>query len=67
MEDRDLCARYCRINCLKSSKGAACCTGERAVVHSLGPHHRVACIVRTSTSATGDRAATVSTRVTRDV
>jgi putative pyruvate formate lyase activating enzyme len=39
MEDCDLCARYCRINRLKTSKGAVCRTGKRAVVYSFGPHH----------------------------
>ncbi|MBI2312274.1 MAG: radical SAM protein [Betaproteobacteria bacterium] len=35
----DLCARYCRVNRLKTTAGAVCRTGERAVVHSYGPHH----------------------------
>jgi len=35
----DLCARGCHVNRLLSSKGAACHTGERAVVYSAGPHH----------------------------
>ena len=39
MRDCDLCARYCRIDRLQSIKGAVCRTGERAVVHSHGPHH----------------------------
>ena len=39
MENCDLCARYCRVNRLRSSRGAACRTGERAVVYSAGPHH----------------------------
>ena len=39
MEDCDLCARYCRINRLETSKGAVCRTGERAAVYSYGPHH----------------------------
>lgn len=39
LEDCDLCARYCRVNRLQSVKGAVCRTGERAVVHSYGPHH----------------------------
>jgi putative pyruvate formate lyase activating enzyme len=38
MKDCDLCARYCRINRLLTVKGAVCRTGERAVVHSYGPH-----------------------------
>ena len=39
LEDCDLCARYCRMNRLETIKGAVCRTGERAVVHSYGPHH----------------------------
>ncbi len=39
LEDCDLCARYCRIDRLRTVKGAVCRTGERAVVHSYGPHH----------------------------
>ena len=39
LEDCDLCARYCRVNRLRTTKGAVCRTGERAVVHSHGPHH----------------------------
>ena len=39
LEDCDLCARYCYVNRLKSVRGAVCRTGERAVVHSFGPHH----------------------------
>ena len=39
MEDCDLCARYCHVNRLETIKGAVCRTGERAVVHSHGPHH----------------------------
>lgn len=39
LEDCDLCARYCRIDRLKTIEGAVCRTGERAVVHSCGPHH----------------------------
>ena len=39
LQDCDLCARYCRINRLQTIKGAVCRTGERAVVHSHGPHH----------------------------
>ena len=37
--DCDLCARYCRVDRLKTIEGAVCRTGERAVVHSHGPHH----------------------------
>ena len=39
MKDCDLCARYCRTNRLETIKGAVCRTGERAIVHSYGPHH----------------------------
>jgi putative pyruvate formate lyase activating enzyme len=39
MEDCDLCARYCHMNRLQTTKGAVCRTGECAVVHSYGPHH----------------------------
>ena len=39
LEDCDLCARYCRMNRLETIKGAVCRTGERAIVHSQGPHH----------------------------
>ena len=39
MENCDLCARYCRVNRLRSIHGAVCRTGERAVVYSAGPHH----------------------------
>jgi putative pyruvate formate lyase activating enzyme len=35
----DLCARYCRVDRRTSIRGAACRTGEDAVVHSFGPHH----------------------------
>jgi putative pyruvate formate lyase activating enzyme len=39
LEDCDLCARYCHVNRLEGVTGAVCRTGERAVVHSYGPHH----------------------------
>lgn len=39
LEDCDLCARYCHVNRRITTKGAVCRTGERAVVHSFGPHH----------------------------
>lgn len=39
LEDCNLCARYCHVNRLQTIKGAACRTGERAVVHSYGAHH----------------------------
>jgi putative pyruvate formate lyase activating enzyme len=34
----DLCARYCRVNRRETLQGAVCQTGERAIVHSYGPH-----------------------------
>ncbi len=39
LEDCDLCARYCHVNRRQTIKGAACRTGERAVVNSFGAHH----------------------------
>ena len=39
LEDCDLCARYCHVDRFDTVKGAVCRTGERAVVHSHGPHH----------------------------
>ncbi len=39
LEDCDLCARTCHVNRRESIQGAVCRTGERAVVHSFGPHH----------------------------
>ena len=36
LKDCDLCARYCRVNRIETTKGAICRTGERAVVHSFG-------------------------------
>lgn len=39
LEDCDLCARYCHVNRRRGIEGAACRTGEKAVVHSYGPHH----------------------------
>jgi len=39
LEDCDLCARYCHVNRLETTKGAVCRTGGRAVVHSYGAHH----------------------------
>jgi putative pyruvate formate lyase activating enzyme len=35
----DLCARYCRVDRTMTTEGAVCRTGERAFVHSYGPHH----------------------------
>ncbi len=39
LDDCDLCARFCRINRRETVKGAVCRTGERAIVHSHGPHY----------------------------
>ena len=39
LEDCDLCARYCHVNRCKTTRGAVCRTGERAVVHGFGAHH----------------------------
>ena len=39
LADCDLCARYCHVNRLEGTAGAACRTGERAVVSSYVPHH----------------------------
>jgi putative pyruvate formate lyase activating enzyme len=39
LEDCGLCARYCHVNRRRTIKGAACRTGELAVVNSFGPHH----------------------------
>jgi putative pyruvate formate lyase activating enzyme len=39
LEACDLCARYCRVNRKTGVRGAVCRTGEKAVVHSYGPHH----------------------------
>jgi putative pyruvate formate lyase activating enzyme len=38
MEKCDLCARYCRVNRHKTIVGAACHTGERALVYRFDPH-----------------------------
>lgn len=35
----DLCGRRCGVDRRRSIRGAVCRTGERAVVHSYGPHH----------------------------
>jgi len=35
----DLCARYCHVDRLQSTKGAICRTGEQAIVHSYGAHY----------------------------
>ena len=39
LEQCDLCARYCRVNRLKTTEGAICRTGEHALVYSFGPHY----------------------------
>lgn len=39
LEDCDLCAHYCRVNRRRTTKGAVCRTGERAIVNSFGAHH----------------------------
>ena len=39
LEDCDLCARYCHVDRIATTRGALCRTGERAVVCSAGPHH----------------------------
>ena len=38
LEACDICARECGVNRRKSAEGAACRTGEQAVVSSAGPH-----------------------------
>lgn len=35
----DLCGRRCGVDRRRTIRGAVCRTGERAVVHSYGPHH----------------------------
>jgi putative pyruvate formate lyase activating enzyme len=53
LADCDLCARYCHVNRLESSRGAVCRTGERAVIYSAGPHHgEEDCLVGTHGSGT---------------
>lgn len=39
LQDCDLCARYCRVDRLKTLQGAVCRIGERAIVYSYGAHH----------------------------
>lgn len=39
LADCVLCARQCHVDRLQSLRGAACRTGERAIVHSFGAHH----------------------------
>jgi len=39
LSDCVLCGRQCHVDRLKTLRGAACRTGERAVVHSFGAHH----------------------------
>ncbi len=38
LQDCDLCARYCHVDRLVSTKGAVCRTGEYAVVDNFTPH-----------------------------
>ncbi len=38
LESCDICARECGVNRRLSTEGAACRTGERAIVSSYGPH-----------------------------
>ena len=39
LECCDLCARYCRVDRIRTIEGAVCRTGERARVASFGAHH----------------------------
>ncbi len=39
LADCDLCARYCHVNRLETTRGAICRTGAQAVVTSFAPHH----------------------------
>ena len=39
LENCEICPRQCHVNRRESAKGAACRTGERAVVCSYGPHY----------------------------
>ena len=39
LENCDLCAHHCGVNRFETIRGAVCRTGERAMVHSFGPHH----------------------------
>jgi putative pyruvate formate lyase activating enzyme len=39
LKECDLCAHSCGVDRFVGTEGAACRTGERAVVHSYGPHH----------------------------
>jgi putative pyruvate formate lyase activating enzyme len=39
LQDCVLCARYCHVNRRTGVAGAVCRTGEKAIVHSYGPHH----------------------------
>lgn len=38
LQSCDLCARYCRVDRLRTTQGVVCRTGDRAVVYSYGPH-----------------------------
>jgi putative pyruvate formate lyase activating enzyme len=39
LKNCDLCARCCHVNRHATTNGAVCRTGEKAIVHSFGPHH----------------------------
>lgn len=39
LQSCDLCARYCRVDRLRTLEGAVCRTGEKARVASYGAHH----------------------------
>ncbi|MCP4139815.1 MAG: radical SAM protein [Chloroflexi bacterium] len=39
LENCDLCARICHVNRREGIQGAACRTGEKALLHSFAPHH----------------------------
>jgi len=39
LQNCDLCARYCRVDRLRTVQGAVCRIGARAVVYNYGPHH----------------------------
>jgi putative pyruvate formate lyase activating enzyme len=39
LEECNLCGHACRVDRTESVEGSVCGTGERALVHSFGPHH----------------------------
>jgi putative pyruvate formate lyase activating enzyme len=39
LEECNLCGHACRVDRTESTEGSVCQTGERALVHSFGPHH----------------------------